>query len=71
MFNNEISQAHQNSINRIVNKHLSKARKSNNENAWQDCERKGMDQVTLYCHVNNLPMLGDHMINANIMLSGI
>ena len=70
MFDNDISQAHQHSIDRIVNKHISKARKSNHENAWRDCERKGMDQVTLYCHVNKLPMLGQHMVNANIMLSG-
>jgi hypothetical protein len=67
---NTIPVSHQGSFNRIINKHLSKARRSNHESAWTTCERKGMDELTTYCHANNLPMLGDHMIKASNLLQG-
>jgi hypothetical protein len=69
MFDN-LPLSHQSSFNRIINKHLSKARRSKHESAWSNCERKGMDELTIYCHVNNLPCLGDHMIKASNLLQG-
>jgi hypothetical protein len=71
MFDNKLTQEHIDHINQLVKLHVNKAKRSSSETAWQDCERNGMDAIRRYCNNNNLPTLGDHMIHANISLTGV
>jgi len=52
----------------IANKFMEAAKKSNKETAFQDADRKGMDAIRKYCRTNDLPVLGDHMVRASLIL---
>ena len=71
MFKTEITDIQEKEINKIVNKFISQARRSNKETAFQDAYRKGMDAVQDYCRKQNVNVFGEHMVKASRLLSNI
>jgi len=60
---------HLKNIQDLVIYHKGRAQRSKNETAWQDEERKCMDSIRDYCRNRNLPLLGQHMIQAALQFN--